>query len=130
MKGRALSSPELRSREAGMCWLKVLMGCCLRYGGVLRSLTGTPASLRRRNAPPGDLDQPAFRALKDTIALPSFEPVSPQPWSDCMRKLTTALCVALFALSGTASYAADPKKAEPAKPTSAKPADKAASAAR
>jgi hypothetical protein len=46
-----------------------------------------------------------------------------------MRKLTTALCVALFALSGTASYAADPKKAEPAKPTSAKPADKAASAA-
>ena len=47
-----------------------------------------------------------------------------------MRKLSTALCVALFALSGTASYAADEKKAEPAKQTTAKPADKAASAAR
>lgn len=46
-----------------------------------------------------------------------------------MQKLTTALCVALFALSGTASYAADEKKAEPAKPATAKPADKAASAA-
>jgi hypothetical protein len=46
-----------------------------------------------------------------------------------MHKLTTALCVALFALSGTASYAADEKKAEPAKQTAAKPADKAASAA-
>jgi hypothetical protein len=46
-----------------------------------------------------------------------------------MQKLTTALCVALFALSGTASYAADEKKAEPAKQATAKPADKAASAA-
>ena len=46
-----------------------------------------------------------------------------------MQKLSTALCVALFALSGTASYAADEKKAEPAKQTAAKPADKAASAA-
>ena len=45
-----------------------------------------------------------------------------------MQKLTTALCVALFALSGTASYAADEKKAEPAKQATAKPADKAASA--
>jgi hypothetical protein len=46
-----------------------------------------------------------------------------------MRKLSTGLCVALFALSGTASYAADEKKAEPAKQTAAKPADKSASAA-
>jgi|APIni6443716594_1056825.scaffolds.fasta_scaffold424271_2 hypothetical protein len=46
-----------------------------------------------------------------------------------MQKLTTALCVAFFALSGAASHAADPKKAEPAKQTTAKPADKAASAA-
>jgi hypothetical protein len=45
-----------------------------------------------------------------------------------MQKLTTALCVALFALSGTASYAADEKKADPAKQTAAKPVDKAASA--
>jgi negative regulator of sigma E activity len=58
-----------------------------------------------------------------------FDLVSPQPWSDCMQKLTAALCVALFALSGTASYAADEKKAEPAKQTTAKPADNAASAA-
>jgi hypothetical protein len=46
-----------------------------------------------------------------------------------MQKMSTALCVAVFALSGTASYAADEKKAEPAKQTAAKPADKAASAA-
>ena len=46
-----------------------------------------------------------------------------------MKKMTTGLCVALFALSGTASYAADEKKAEPAKQTTAKPADKPASAA-
>jgi hypothetical protein len=46
-----------------------------------------------------------------------------------MQKLSTALCVALFALSGAASHAADEKKAEPAKQTAAKPADKAASAA-
>ena len=46
-----------------------------------------------------------------------------------MQKLTTAVFVALFALSGTASYAADEKKAEPVKQTTAKPADKAASAA-
>jgi hypothetical protein len=46
-----------------------------------------------------------------------------------MQKMTTALCVALFALSGAASYAADPKKTEPANQTTAKPADKAASAA-
>jgi hypothetical protein len=46
-----------------------------------------------------------------------------------MHKLTTALCVALFALAGTASHAADPKTAEPAKQTTAKPADKVASAA-
>jgi len=46
-----------------------------------------------------------------------------------MQKLSTALCVVLFALSGTASYAADEKKAEPAKQTAAKPADKSASAA-
>jgi hypothetical protein len=44
-----------------------------------------------------------------------------------MKKLTTALCVALFALSGTAAYAADEKKAEPAKQTTAKAGDKAAS---
>jgi hypothetical protein len=46
-----------------------------------------------------------------------------------MQKLSTALCVALFALSGATSHAADDKKAEPAKQTAAKPADKAASAA-
>jgi len=61
--------------------------------------------------------------------LPSFDPFPSQTWSDRMQKLTTALCVALFALSGTASYAADEKKAEPVKPAAAKPADKAASAA-
>ena len=50
-----------------------------------------------------------------------------------MKKLITAICVALFALSGTAVYAADypatEKKAEPAKPATAKAGDKAASAA-
>jgi hypothetical protein len=46
-----------------------------------------------------------------------------------MQKLSIALCVVLLALSGTASYAADEKKAEPAKQTAAKPADKSASAA-
>lgn len=46
-----------------------------------------------------------------------------------MKNLITATCVALFTLSGTAAYAADEKKAEPAKQTAAKPADKAASAA-
>jgi hypothetical protein len=46
-----------------------------------------------------------------------------------MKKLTTAICVALYALSGTAAYAADEKKAEPAKQATAKAGDKAASAA-
>jgi hypothetical protein len=46
-----------------------------------------------------------------------------------MKNLITGLCVALLALSGTAAYAADEKKAEPAKQTTAKPADKAASTA-
>jgi hypothetical protein len=88
-----------------------------------------PASLQCKIVRSGDLDQAAFRPPKAPFARPFFEPVSPQPWSDCMHKLTTALCVALFALAGTASHAADPKTAEPAKQTTAKPADKAASAA-
>jgi hypothetical protein len=46
-----------------------------------------------------------------------------------MKKLIMTLCVALFALSGTAVRAADEKKAEPAKQTTAKPGDKPASAA-
>jgi hypothetical protein len=84
---------------------------------------------RCHNRPRGDLDQFIVRPLKAISGLANFEPVSPQPWSDCMQKLTTALCVALFALSGAASHAADPKPAEPAKQATAKPADKAASAA-
>jgi len=49
-----------------------------------------------------------------------------------MKKLITALSVALFALSGTAAYAADEKKAEPAKSAASAPkaADKPASAAK
>ena len=47
-----------------------------------------------------------------------------------MKKLIMAICVALFALSGTAAYAADEKKAEPAKTTTAKAAAKPASAPR
>jgi hypothetical protein len=44
-----------------------------------------------------------------------------------MKKLITAVCVALFALSGTATYAADDKKkAEPAKAGASAPAAKAA----
>jgi hypothetical protein len=46
-----------------------------------------------------------------------------------MKKLSMAICVALFALTGTAAYAADEKKAEPAKQTTAKSADQPASAA-
>ena len=46
-----------------------------------------------------------------------------------MKKLIMALSMALFALSGTATYAADDKKAEPAKAAASKPADKPASAA-
>jgi hypothetical protein len=46
-----------------------------------------------------------------------------------MKKLTTAICVALYALSGTAAHAADEKKAELAKPMTAKAGGKAASAA-
>jgi hypothetical protein len=80
-----------------------------------------PASLQCKIVSPGDLDQAVFRSPKAPFARPFFEPVSPQPWSDCMHKLTTALCVALFALAGTASHAADPKTAEPAKQTTAKP---------
>lgn len=45
-----------------------------------------------------------------------------------MKKLTTAVCVALLALSGTAAHAADEKK-DPTKQVSAKTGDKAASAA-
>jgi len=45
-----------------------------------------------------------------------------------MKKLTTAICVALFALSGSLARAADEKKAEPAKAETAKAGDKAASA--
>jgi hypothetical protein len=47
-----------------------------------------------------------------------------------MKKLITAIAVALFALSGTAAYAADEKKAEPAKPAASKAADKPASGAK
>jgi hypothetical protein len=86
------------------------------------------AGSRYHSRPRGDLDQFIVRPLKAISGLANFEPVSPQTWSDCMQKLTTALCVALFALSG-ASHAADPKPAEPAKQATAKPADKAASAA-
>jgi hypothetical protein len=46
-----------------------------------------------------------------------------------MKKLTTAICIALYALSGTAAYAADEKKAEPAKPVTTKAGDKPAPAA-
>ena len=46
-----------------------------------------------------------------------------------MKKLTTAICVALFALSGNLAHATDEKKAEPTKATTAKAGDKAASAA-
>ena len=46
-----------------------------------------------------------------------------------MKKLTTAICVALFALSGSLAHATDEKKAEPTKATTAKAGDKAASAA-
>ena len=43
-----------------------------------------------------------------------------------MKKLTLALCVALYSLSGTSAYAADQAKAEPA---ASKAGDKPASAA-
>jgi len=46
-----------------------------------------------------------------------------------MKNLTTAICVALFALSGSLAHAADEKKAAPANATTAKAGDKAASAA-
>jgi hypothetical protein len=50
-------------------------------------------------------------------------------WSFSMKNLTTALCVALFALSAGTAYAADaPKKEDPAK-AAAKSTDKAASSA-
>jgi hypothetical protein len=46
-----------------------------------------------------------------------------------MKKLIPAVCVALFALSGTAVYAQDDKKkAEPAKAAASKPAAASASA--
>ena len=46
-----------------------------------------------------------------------------------MKKLIPAVCVALFALSATATYAADDKKkAEPAKAAASAPAAAAASA--
>jgi len=96
---------------------------------VAGSWRGIRAGLRCKKLRRGDLDQAVVRPLLAQSGLANFEPVSPQPWSDCMQKLTTALCVAFFALSGAASHAADPKKAEPAKQSTAKPADKAASAA-
>ena len=47
-----------------------------------------------------------------------------------MKKLITACCVALLALSVTATYAADDKKkAEPAKAAASAPAAKAAASA-
>jgi hypothetical protein len=47
-----------------------------------------------------------------------------------MKNLMTAVVTALFALSTSAAFAAEPAKKEvPAKPAAAKPADKAASKA-
>jgi hypothetical protein len=47
-----------------------------------------------------------------------------------MKKLITAVCVALLALAGTTTYAAeDKKKAEPAKAAASAPAAKAAASA-
>jgi hypothetical protein len=47
-----------------------------------------------------------------------------------MKKLITAVSVALFALSGTATYAADDKKkAEPAKPAASAPVAKTSASA-
>jgi hypothetical protein len=56
--------------------------------------------------------------------------LSPNLWSDRMKKLIPAVCLALFALSATATYAADDKKkAEPAKAAASAPAANASAVA-
>jgi hypothetical protein len=72
----------------------------------------------------------ASQGSKIVCPLSFRDELSPNPWSDCMKKLITAVSVALFALSGTAAYAADDKKkAEPAKPAASAPAAKGAASA-
>ena len=69
----------------------------------------------------------AARALTEypqsDLAASETAPTALNPWSSRMKKLIPALCVTVFALAGTAAYAAD------VKPAAATAAASAASAA-
>lgn len=79
------------------------------------------------------MDQTRREAHVGASALDFHRPLRPHTfnaWSDRMKKLTTSVFVALFALAGAATSAADnPPKAADAKASGVKASDKAASAA-